>query len=73
MKKKKIRLRRTRNGEFRFNLIGTNGEPVATSETYKTKQMAVKTINTYFAGWPVQDETVKPVPKLNMILPPKTK
>lgn len=50
-------LRKTRNSQFRFNLIGLNGEKIATSETYTTKAKAKKTLCTYFPSFEVVDKT----------------
>lgn len=36
-------IRNTRNGQFRVNLTGKNGEKMYTSEPYTTKAMAMKT------------------------------
>lgn len=63
----KIRIKKTRNKEFRFVLVGDNGEIVATSETYKREQTMRKTLNNYFYLWDIEGD------KLNMILPPKTR
>ncbi len=32
------------NGQFRFNLVASNGQTVATSESYKQKKSALDTI-----------------------------
>jgi uncharacterized protein len=37
-------LKKTSNGQFRFNLVASNGQTVATSETYTRKQSALDTI-----------------------------
>ena len=50
-------IKKSKNGEFRFNLLGDNGEKIATSEAYKTKQMAVKTLTNCFPAFEVVDET----------------
>lgn len=52
-------LKKTRNGQFRFNLIGLNNEPIATSETYTRKAKAVKTLNVYFQSFILTDKTKK--------------
>lgn len=49
----------TRNREYRFNLIGSNGEKIATSETYTRKAKAVKTLNNYFPSFLIEDKTKK--------------
>ena len=35
---------KTSNGQFRFNLVASNGQTVATSESYKQKKSAMDTI-----------------------------
>jgi len=50
-------LKPTRNGQFRFNLIGENGKVIATSETYTRKTMALKTLRNYFNDFRVEDRT----------------
>jgi uncharacterized protein YegP (UPF0339 family) len=50
-------IKKTKSGEFRFNLTGNNGEKIATSETYKSKQMAVKTLTKCFPEYEIVDET----------------
>jgi uncharacterized protein YegP (UPF0339 family) len=37
-------VKKTSNGQFRFNLVASNGQVVATSETYARKQSALDTI-----------------------------
>ena len=37
-------VKKTSNGQFRFNLVASNGQTVATSETYTRKQSAIDTI-----------------------------
>lgn len=51
-------LKKTRNNQFRFNLVGNNGEKIATSETYTSKAMAKKTLKKYFPGFSLVDKTV---------------
>lgn len=50
-------LKKTSNGEFRFNLIALNGEKIATSETYTRKAKALKTLRTYFVLSEIIDKT----------------
>ncbi len=38
-------LKKASNGQYRFNLVASNGQVVATSETYSRKQSALDTIN----------------------------
>ncbi|MFI5893927.1 YegP family protein [Actinoplanes sp. NPDC051513] len=40
----KFVVKKSTNGEFRFNLVATNGQVVATSESYKQKASALNTI-----------------------------
>jgi uncharacterized protein YegP (UPF0339 family) len=40
----KFVVKKTSNGEFRFNLVATNGQVVATSESYLQKASALNTI-----------------------------
>jgi uncharacterized protein YegP (UPF0339 family) len=40
----KFVIKKSGNGEFRFNLVATNGQVVATSEGYKQKASAMNTI-----------------------------
>ena len=41
----KFKIKRTRNGQFRFVLVASNGEKIAQSETYTTKQNCLDTVN----------------------------
>ena len=38
-------LRKSKDGQFYFNVIASNGEPVATSEMYPTKSNATRGTN----------------------------
>lgn len=40
----KFQIKKASNGEYRFNLVASNGQVVATSETYQRKQSALDTI-----------------------------
>jgi uncharacterized protein YegP (UPF0339 family) len=40
----KFVVRKTSSGQFRFNLVASNGQVVATSESYQRKQSALDTI-----------------------------
>jgi len=40
----KFVVKKASNGEYRFNLVASNGQIVATSETYKEKRSALATI-----------------------------
>jgi uncharacterized protein YegP (UPF0339 family) len=56
----KFVVKKTSNGQFRFNLKAGNGEVIATSESYTTKAAALKGIESVkanAAGAAVEDET----------------
>jgi uncharacterized protein len=40
----KFVMKKTSNGQFRFNMVASNGQIVATSETYTRKASALDTI-----------------------------
>lgn len=40
----KFEVKNSSNGQFRFNIVASNGQVVATSETYTRKQSAMDTI-----------------------------
>ena len=40
----KLVVKKSSNGDFRFNLFASNGQTVATSESYKRRQSALDTI-----------------------------
>jgi uncharacterized protein YegP (UPF0339 family) len=40
----KFVVKKTSNGQFRFNLVASNGQVLATSETYTRKNSALDTI-----------------------------
>jgi uncharacterized protein len=40
----KFVVKKASNGQYRFNLVASNGQVVATSETYARKQSALDTI-----------------------------
>ena len=42
---------------YRFVLKGANGEIIATSEAYNSKQAATDTLKTYFYNFDLVDET----------------
>ena len=49
-------------GKFRFNLVATNGQVIATSESYETKASAVNGIESVKRNAPnaeVDDQTAK--------------
>lgn len=48
------------NGEFYFTLVAPNGEPIARSETYKTRQGAlngIEAVRKYAPGARLDDQT----------------
>ncbi len=56
----KFVVKKTSNGQFRFNLVASNGQTVATSETYTRKASALETIASIqknVGGATVDDET----------------
>jgi uncharacterized protein YegP (UPF0339 family) len=56
----KFVLKKTSNGQFRFNLKAGNGEIIATSETYTTKAAAengIESVRKNAADATVVDET----------------
>jgi uncharacterized protein YegP (UPF0339 family) len=56
----KFVVKKTSNGQFRFNLVASNGQTVATSETYTRKAAALETIASIqknAGGADVADET----------------
>jgi uncharacterized protein YegP (UPF0339 family) len=53
-------VKKTSNDQFRFNLVASNGQTVATSETYSRKQSAIDTIESIrknVGGATVDDQT----------------
>ena len=58
----KFVVKKTSNGQFRFNLVASNGQVVATSESYKRKGSALDTIASIqknVGGAKVDDETTQ--------------
>lgn len=56
----KFQIKKTSNNQFRFNIIATNGQVLATSETYTRKQSAQDTIESIrksAGGATVEDTT----------------
>ena len=60
----KFVLKKGTTGKFRFNLVATNGETVATSETYNSKASAMKGIDAVrrLAADAEVDDQTKPAP-----------
>jgi len=46
----KFQIKKTSNGQYRFNIIASNGQVIATSETYTRKQSAKDTIESIKKG-----------------------
>lgn len=62
----KFVLKKGPTGKFRFSLRAANGEIIATSEAYNTKQAALKGIESVkknAAGADVDDQTTAPATK----------
>jgi uncharacterized protein YegP (UPF0339 family) len=56
----KFVMKKTSNNQFRFNLVASNGQVVATSETYTRKASALDTIESMrknVAGATIDDQT----------------
>jgi uncharacterized protein YegP (UPF0339 family) len=59
----KFVLKKGSSGKFHFNLLAGNGQVIATSETYESKQSAMNGINSVKENAPgaeVDDQTDKP-------------
>jgi uncharacterized protein YegP (UPF0339 family) len=58
----KFVLKKGSTGKFRFNLVATNGQVIATSESYETKASAINGIESVKRNAPnaeVDDQTAK--------------
>ena len=58
----KFVLKKGSTGKFRFNLVATNGQVIATSESYETKASAINGIDSVKRNAPnaeVDDQTAK--------------
>jgi uncharacterized protein YegP (UPF0339 family) len=56
----KFVLKRGTTGKFRFNLLATNGQVIATSESYESKAAAlsgIKSVQANAAGAGIDDQT----------------
>lgn len=56
----KFELKKTSNGQFRFNLKASNGQVIATSESYKTKAAAlngIESVRKNAGDAPLDDQT----------------
>jgi uncharacterized protein YegP (UPF0339 family) len=58
----KFVIKKRRSGQFRFSLVGRNGQIVATSETYTTKASCmngIKAVRSLAAEADIEDQTTK--------------
>ena len=58
----KFVIKKGRTGQFRFSMVGRNGQIVATSETYTTKASCmngIKAVKTLAADAEIEDQTTK--------------
>lgn len=58
----KFVIKKGRTGQFRFSLVGRNGQIVATSETYTTKASCmngIKAVKTLAGDATIEDQTAK--------------
>jgi uncharacterized protein YegP (UPF0339 family) len=58
----KVVLKKGSTGKFRFNLVATNGQVIATSEAYESKASAIKGIESVRRNAPnaeIDDQTDK--------------
>jgi uncharacterized protein YegP (UPF0339 family) len=58
----KFVIKKGRGGQFRFSLVGRNGQIVATSEAYTTKASCmngIKAVKTLAADAAIEDQTTK--------------
>lgn len=46
-----------KKGQFRFNLLGKNGEIIAVSETYTQKHNVIEVLEVYFSNFKIIDKT----------------
>ncbi len=56
----KFQLKRGSSGKYHFNLLASNGQVIATSESYESKRSALNGIESVKAnapGAPTEDET----------------
>jgi len=58
-------IKKTRNKQWRFNLKGDNGEPIATSETYTRKAKAIQTLKKYFPTFSIKGISMYVVPSIH--------
>lgn len=58
----KLRIKRIthgkKKGEFRFNLIGDNGEVISVSETYTQKHNIIELRDRYFREFEIEDLSI---------------
>jgi uncharacterized protein YegP (UPF0339 family) len=53
-------LKKGSTGKFRFNLVATNGQVIATSEAYETKASAINGIESVKRNAPTLKSTTRP-------------
>ncbi|HUK68307.1 MAG TPA: YegP family protein [Streptosporangiaceae bacterium] len=56
----KFELKKGRSGKYHFNLLASNGQVIATSETYESKRSAlngIESVKTNAPGAPTDDQT----------------
>jgi uncharacterized protein YegP (UPF0339 family) len=56
----KFVLKKGSTGKFRFNLVATNGQVIATSESYETKASAINGIESVKRNAPTPRSTTRP-------------
>ena len=61
----KFVLKKGSTGKYRFNLVATNGQIIATSEAYESKASALKGIESVNATPPTPRSTTRPTVSLN--------
>jgi len=60
----KFVLKKGSTGKFRFNLVATNGQVIATSEAYESKASAIKGIESVKRNAPMRRSTTRPTSSL---------
>ena len=60
----KFVLKKGSTGKFRFNLVATNGQVIATSEAYESKASAVNGIESVKRNAPTLRSTTRPISSL---------
>ena len=65
----KFVLKKGSTGKYRFNLVATNGQTIATSEAYESKASALKGIESVKRNAPMPRSTTRPTVSLNLHRP----